>query len=183
MTNSQRQRGWAAVKARLGALSSSALVGVLGDLYRASPENRRFLHARFLGAETEIERYRKLIADAVYPDPFSRRPVRIGEAQKTIRQYRRATGTDIAGVVDLTLTFIEAGTEQSADLGYGDEQYFGALERALDSIGKVWVHLSQERRQDASVRIQRIAARAASIGWGYGDYVQDFVALVAKRQR
>jgi hypothetical protein len=30
------------------------------------------------------------------------------------------------------LTFVEAGTEQAADLGYGDEAYFKALQIRLD---------------------------------------------------
>ena len=34
----------------------------------------------------------------------------------------RTTG-DLAGTVDLMLTFVEAGTEQTADLGYGEDAY------------------------------------------------------------
>jgi len=66
-----------------------------------------------------------LVADAVYPDPFSRRRVSLRDASTAITEYRRSTG-DLSGTVDLMLTCLEAGTEQAADLGYGDESYFAA---------------------------------------------------------
>jgi len=42
---------WASVKARLDRRSPDSLVSLIADLYRASADNRRFLHARFLGFE------------------------------------------------------------------------------------------------------------------------------------
>jgi len=73
---------------------------------------------------------------------------------------------------------VEAGTEQAADLGYGDERYFGALERALDSVVKGLSQLGPDALDRAIARLRRVAARAAVIGWGFGDYVQDLVAGV-----
>ena len=150
-------------------------MSLIGDLYRASPENRRFLQARLLGANAELASYQKLVSDAVYPDPFSRKPIRVSEAQRLMRQYRAAT-KDVAGSVELTLTFLEAGTEQAVDLGYGDEGYFRALARALDSVVEGLKQLEPAARERALARLHRLAARAAKIGWGYGDYVRDMVA-------
>src|SRR5262245_39166192 len=95
---------------------------------------------------TSLEKYRRLVTDAVYPAAFSRRQVSMRDATMTISEYRRSTG-DVAGTVDLMLTFLEAGTEQAADLGYGDESYFGALERKLDAIAKSWPDLSPGDRE------------------------------------
>ena len=50
-----------------------------------------------------IEGYRRIVATAIYPDPFSHRPVSVREANTAIAEYRRATG-DVAGAVDLMLT-------------------------------------------------------------------------------
>jgi len=47
-----------------------------------------------------IEGYRRIVATAIYPDPFSHRPVSVREANTAIAEYRRATG-DVAGAVDL----------------------------------------------------------------------------------
>jgi hypothetical protein len=59
------------------------------------------------------------VIDAVFPDPLSRKQVRIGEAERLIRHYRLSTG-DQTGGIDLMVGMVEAGTEQAADLGYGD---------------------------------------------------------------
>ena len=78
------------------------------------------------------------------------------------------------------LTFLEAGTEQAADLGYGDEVYFGALERKLDAVAKSWQDLSPGIRNEAAKRLERIRRRAQKIGWGYCDYVDDVVTTLLR---
>jgi hypothetical protein len=139
-----KRKKWSDVKARLEAFDPKGLVSLLGELYDASVGNRRFLHSRLTPGSRAIEEYRQLVADAIYPDPFSKRRVSVRDA--AIVEYRRSTG-DASGTVDLMLTFLEAGTEQAADLGYGDEAYFGALR----SVWTPW------RR--SSTRCPRIYAR------------------------
>jgi hypothetical protein len=119
--------GWAELKIRLDTFDRKGLLGLVHDLYEASEGNRRFLQARFLSSAAAIEKYRRLILAAVFPDPLSQRPIRLRDAIAAITEYRRSTG-DVAGSVDLMLTFVEAGTEQAVDLGYGDDAYFSALE-------------------------------------------------------
>jgi len=74
------------------------------------------------------------------------------------------------------LTFVEAGTEQAADLGYGDDAYFSALETKVAAIEKSLGALSSEKRTSATARLVRVRNRAQDIGWGYGDYLSDVVA-------
>jgi hypothetical protein len=73
-----------------------------------------------------IEEYRRLVADAIYPDSFSCRQISVRDAGAAITAYRRSTG-DLFGTIDLMLTFVEAGTEQAIDLGYGDDADFSAI--------------------------------------------------------
>jgi hypothetical protein len=168
---------WADIRKRVDTFDRKSLVGLVRDLYHASSANRRFLDARLLPSSNSVEQYRRLVADAVYPDPFSRRRVSLSDASTAIIEYRRSTG-DLSGTVDLMLTFLEAGTEQAADLGYGDESYFVALERKLDAIAKTWTDLSAEARAEATKRLEWIQKRAKAIGWGYGDYVDDIVSAL-----
>lgn len=177
LTNSKNKAGWASTRKKLELLDRAGLLALVHDLYEANAANRRFLEARFLSASASLEKYRRLVANAVYPDPFSRRAVSVREATMIITEYRRSTG-DVAGTVDLTLTFLEAGTEQAADLGYGDESYFGALERKLDAVAKSWPDLSPPVRKDAAMRLDRIRRRAQNIGWGYCDYVDEVVGAL-----
>ncbi|MGH9387165.1 MAG: hypothetical protein ACRD2N_23085 [Vicinamibacterales bacterium] len=77
--------------------------------------------------------------------------------------------------MDLMLTFIEAGTEQAADLGYGDEAYFAALENKIDAVVKCWPRLPPTAQAQAASRLASVRERAKAIGWGYGDYVDNVV--------
>jgi hypothetical protein len=175
----KNKRGWAAVRKKLELLDRVGLVALVHDLYDANAASRRFLEARFLSSSTSLEKYRRLVVDAVYPDPFSRRQVSVRDATMKITENRRSTG-DMAGMVDLMLTFLEAGTEQAADLGYGDESYFGALERKLDAVAKSWPDLSSHIRDEAAKRLEWIRRRAQGIGWGYCDYVDDVVTALLR---
>ena len=121
---------WARVKPSLETMDRIGLIALIHDLYEIDGLNRRVLHERFVPNGATFQRYRGLVRAAVFPDPLSNRPVRLREATATIREYQRATG-NMTGTVDLMLDFVEAGTEQAADLGYGDDAYFAALEPAI----------------------------------------------------
>ena len=178
-----RRKKWSEVKARLEALDRKGLVSLLGDLYDANEANRRFLHARLVPDSRSIEEYRRLVADAIYPDPFSKRRVSVRDAAAAIVEYRRSTG-DASGTVDLMLTFVEAGTQQAADLGYGDEAYFDALQIRLDAVSKEFDTLPADVRANVRARLGRIQVRAHDVGWGFGDAVDELVhALDARAAR
>lgn len=177
---SKKPASWSNVKASLSSMDRTGLVGVIRDLYDASPANRRFLHARFVPAAATLEEYRDVVDKAVFPDPFRQRPNRLRDAAAAITDYKRSTG-DLVGVVDLLLTFVEAGTEQAADLGYGDETYFSTLERKLAEALSLLESLPDEARGKAAARFIRLAKYHEEIGWGYGDYLADIAARVQRR--
>lgn len=153
------------------------LLKVLRDLHDLSSANRRFLQARFLPADEDIERYRQQVRDAIYPDPFSRRPISVAAAKQVIRQYQRATADPI-GTLDLRLTFVEQGTAQAVDLGFGDEPYFASLESMLTVALESVRALPVEESHRFVARIARLRDSASQIGWGYGDFVDEAVADV-----
>ena len=180
MAEQNTRKKWSDVKTRLEALDRKGLVSLLGDLYDANLANRRFLHARLTPGSRAIEEYRRLVADAIYPDPFSKRRVSVRDASAAIVEYRRSTG-DASGTVDLILTFVEAGTEQAADLGYGDEAYFDALQIRLDAVAKEFDTLPAEVQANVRARLGRIQVRAHDVGWGFGDVVDELVHALDAR--
>jgi hypothetical protein len=182
VAHSQKRKGWADVKARLESFDRKGLVSLIGDLYDANAANRRFLHSRLAPGDNSIEEYHRLVADAIYPDPLSRRQISVRDAGAVITEYKRSTG-DTAGTIDLMLTFIEAGTEQAADLGYGDDAYFSALENKLQAIVKAFEEMPANVKAAVVARLTRIRDRAKGIGWGYGDFVSDVVAALEKRSK
>lgn len=180
MAEQTKRKKWSAVKARLEAFDHKGLVSLLGELYAASVANRCFLHSRLTPGSRAIEEYRQLVADAIYPDPFSKRRVSVRDAAAAIVEYRRSTG-DAAGTVDLMLTFVEAGTEQAADLGYGDEAYFDALQIRLDAVAKQLDTLPPAVRAKVRARLGRIQVRAQDVGWGFSDAVEEVVHALDAR--
>jgi hypothetical protein len=171
---------WAAVKVRLDRMDRAGLVGVR-DLYQAGELNRRFLHARFVAVAPVLDEYRRLVRAAVFPDPFSQRPIQLRDATTTITEYKRVTG-DLAGTVDLMLEFVEAGTEQAADLGYGDEAYFAALERKVKTIVRALDALIESDRRVAMARLIKLGEYQGTIGWGYCDFLGEVAAQVHDRE-
>lgn len=167
--------GWGAIKTKLNGLGAADLVNLLRDVYQASPENRQFLRGRLLPSAADLEKYRNRVVDAIFPDPFSRRRVSVAEAERLIRHYRLSTH-DEPGVVDLMLSMVEAGTEQSADLSYGDESYFASLERVLEGVVKALPLVPASARPSMLRRLQALAERANPLGWGYGDAVREITA-------
>lgn len=180
MAERTKRKKWSDVKARLEAFDHKDLVSLLGELYAASVATRRFLHSRLTPGSRAIEEYRRLVAGAIYPDPFSKRQVSVRDAAAAIVEYRRSTG-DVSGTVDLMLTFMEAGTEQAADLGYGDEAYFNALQIRLDAVAKEFEALPADVRATVRARLGRIKMRAQDVGWGFSDTVDDVIHALAAR--
>jgi hypothetical protein len=174
------RKRWGDLKARLQTFDREGLVRLVADLYAASPANRRFLESRLLPG-SGIEKYRQIVADAIYPDPLSRRAISIRDAGAAIADYKRSTG-DLAGTVDLMMTFVEAGTEQAADLGYGEDAYFNALESRLKGIVKAFDDLPEATRKTTLARLAGVRKRAKNIGWGYGDFVDDVVRTLEHRK-
>jgi hypothetical protein len=167
-----REAGWGAVKAVLKGFSAPGLLALVHDLYDVSPENRQFLRGRLLPSAADLEKYRTRVTDAVFPDPLSRKQVRVGEAERLIRHYGLSTG-DQTGVVDLMLALVEAGTEQAVDLGHAGEAYFAALERVLRSVVDALPSLPESARSSIVLRLRQVTERAESTGWGYGDAVRE----------
>ena len=88
----------------------------------------------------------------------------------------------MAGTIDLLLEFVEAGTKQAADLGYGDDAYFTALERKVREILRLLDELPNGERRAPTERIARLGAYQDMIGWGYGDFLADVAAKVRARE-
>jgi len=102
--------GFGRIRSRLLKQQPTQLVRLIGELYRLSKENQRFLEARLGGAPKQLPMYRQLVADCLGPDPLRKgAKVRIADAKRAISQYERATG-DVAGTAELMLTFVEQGT-------------------------------------------------------------------------
>ena len=81
---------------------------------------------------TAAERYRRTIIEQFYPSRgFGK--LKLAEARKAIRDYRRATG-NLTGTIDLLLTYVENGTQFTRQFGDVSEAYYDSLESVLHEM-------------------------------------------------
>lgn len=127
--------GWSAIRQRIADWPKPALIALVKDLHDASPENRDFQRARFeaenSGGEA-LEKYRRKIVEQFFPQRGDGK-LKLAGARKAIRDYRKATG-NVAGTIDLLLTYVENGTEFTQQFGDINEAYYNSLESALNEL-------------------------------------------------
>lgn len=167
---------WSGISRQLKEWSRPALLALVKDLYDASPENRHFLHARFQAEEAggaALETYRRKIVEQFFPARGDGK-LKLGEARKAIRDYRKATGNTI-GTIDLLLTYVENGTEFTKDFGDINEAYYNSLESAAEEMKTLLFNEGPECYQTFRERIVRLEKFADHIGWGYGDYLRELI--------
>jgi hypothetical protein len=166
--------GFGKLRSTLLKRQPAQLVQIIGELYRLSRENKRFLEARLDEPQKQLPAYRQLVTECLFPDPLRSTKIRIVEAKRAISQYERAT-RDMTGTADLMLTFVESGTAYALDLGYGGEGFFSSLSSMLSRVLDAWHHGSEELRRSLETRLLRLSSSACTIGWGYGDFVEDAI--------
>jgi hypothetical protein len=171
-----KSTGWQSVRRQLSNWTKPALIALVKDLYQVSPGNRDFLQARFQADADDgaaLEKYRRKIVEQFFPARGDGK-LKLAEARKAIREYQKATG-NLAGGIDLRLTYVENGTEFSRQFGYPVESFYNSLESVLNEMAGLLLRESPESYPRFRERIQRLAMLADGIGWGYGDAVRDNV--------
>jgi len=176
----QVDKHWSDVRAVLASQGSAQLLETVRDLYDLSQENRDFLNARYLASENCLESYKKAIDDAIYPNVYESKPIRVSIAKKAISHYTKATGHQ-AGILELMVYFVERGNQFTVDFGDIDEGFYSSLESMFGRI------LETLKRSDYEViahflpRLVAIRDAAAGIGWGYHDYLCEALAKAFPR--
>ena len=150
---------WPQIKSVLVSLDKPELVALLKDLFDHSIESRAFLSARFLAGGVPVailDKYRKRVVEQFLPKRgFGKLDLRA--ARRTIRDYRKAT-SDLAGTVDLMLTYVESGTDFTNQFGDINESFYNSLESVLDEVAvpSAWSVCWGRRKAQHSIRVSKI---------------------------
>lgn len=172
---------WAATCKQLTACDSATLLALLKDLYDISSVNRDFLHARVFagtGSTASFAEYHKRVVNPFYP-PRGEGNLKLGEARKAIREYRKATG-DISGTIELLLTFCETGAAFTNEFGDINERFYDSLDCGLGDLCELIKKQGRGAWEKVRDRLDKLAMDADGIGWGYGDNTYGFVAELRK---
>ncbi len=167
---------WSVLRQHLATLDKSALLALVKDLYEASASNRDFIQARCQAGESGgeiLEKYRGKIVEQFYPARGEAK-LRLSEARKAIRDYRKATG-NLPGTAELLMTYVEQGAEFTLDFGDIDERFYHSVESALDELAALLLDEARGVYPQLSERLARVEQITGDIGWGFHDYIGDVV--------
>ena len=176
----RKSGGWSALRRHLATWDKPALLALVKDLYEVAAENRDFIQARcqYSGQTGEsggeaLEKYRGKIVEQFFPARgFGK--LKLAEARKAIRDYRKATG-NVSGTAELLLTYVENGAEFTCDYGDIDERFYGSVESALDELAALLRGEARGIYPQFRERLARVEQMTDGIGWGFHDYIGDVV--------
>jgi len=167
---------WRAVRRQLAAWERPALIALLKDLYDADGDNRDFIHARCQAEEfgdEALEKYRSRIVEQFFPARGDGK-LKLEEARKAIRDYRKATG-NLHGMAELLMTYVENGTRFTHEHGDMDERFYDSVESALDELAALLRGAARGMYPQFRDRLARVERTTDGIGWGFHDFVGDVV--------
>jgi hypothetical protein len=172
----RKSGGWSAVRQQLAKWEKPALLALVKDLHAASEVGRDLVHARCqpkeFGGET-LEKYRGRIVEQFFPARgFGK--LKLGEARKAIRDYRKATG-NLSGTADLLMTYVENGARFTREYGDIDDRFYSSVESALDELAALLRGEARGMYPKFRDRLAGVEQLTDGIGWGFHDYVGDVV--------
>lgn len=173
---------WANCKAAVKDWPQARLIALLHELYTASEENRRFLHARLLPqkaevtlAEAERALKRLLSVSAAFDGRF-----RHADAKRVVDQFEKATG-DPALVADLLLSDLEMSYRTFSETG-DFEPMVNHIYATLNRLDKTLARLPPGFLLSRASRLNRLAERwEGKFGYGLSDELADFAAVWNER--
>ncbi len=164
-----KKPNWNDVKKSIKEYEAYQLIELVKDLYQLSEDNKIFLHARLIKGDDSLQKYKRIISEALYPDVLREDShCDFDKAEKAIKDFAKATGND-EGTVDLMIYFVECGNQFTLDCGDINEIFYDTLiamyEKATASVLKMpkWKQLPFRQR------LEKIMESADGIGWGYHD--------------
>ncbi|MEI6074533.1 MAG: hypothetical protein WCS94_03095 [Verrucomicrobiota bacterium] len=175
--NPKTSGSWSAVRPHLATWSQPALLALVKNLYDTRPENRDFIQACCQPEEGRgevLEKYRRKIVDQFYPARgFGK--LKLGEARKAIRDYRKATG-NLPGTAELLMTYVENGAQFTDEYGDIDERFYCSIESVLDELAALLRGEARELYPQFCGRLASVEQLTDGIGWGFHDFIADVVA-------
>ena|SRR5437879_5975870 len=168
---------WSAQRRHLATLDKPELLALVKDLYEAAADNRDFIQARCHAGESGgeiLEKYRGKIVEQFYPARGEAK-LRLSEARKAIKDYRKATG-NLSGTTELLMTYVEQAAEFTHEYGDIDERFYNSVESALDELAALLHGEARGMYLQLSERLARVEQITDGIGWGFHDHIGDVVA-------
>ena len=168
------------LKGSLSKLSRDELIKLVGDLYSTSPDNRRFLDARFsssvsVATSKSLTPFKAIIGKSLDPDVMTgRAPLSFVPVRKAISDYKKATG-DLQGVLELMVYAVECGNNFTLEYGDINEQFYTNLESLFRKTAQLLKTMDKGTIDAFLPRLLDVVEKSDGIGWGYHDGISDAI--------
>ena len=173
----KKSSGWNAVRQQISTWEKPELLDLLKDLYETAADNRDFINARSKAANDggeALKKYRGKIVEQFFPARDLGK-LKLGEAHKAIRDYRKATG-NIPDTVELMMTYVENGTRFTHEYGDVDERFYDSVESVLEELAALLQGEARWLYPQFRDRLDKAEKMTQNIGWGFHDFVEEVVA-------
>ena len=179
------------MRQHIGSWGKPALLALVKDLYDTTAENHDFIQARCqaeAGGGEVLEKHRRKIVEQFFPTRGEGK-LKLGEARKAIRDYRKATG-NLPGTVELMMIYVENGVKFTHEYGDIDERFYSSVESALDELAALLQGEARELYPKFRDRLASVEQMTDGIGSGFHDFVagvvgqleEEFAEPVATKQ-
>lgn len=176
------KQSWSTVKSAASSLSQKELLGLVGELYRLSSQNKAFLHARFADRDVAMEEFKAIVAECLNPDVSRNRPLQVAKAKKAVADFCKAV-TDPDANADLMVFFIEQGNAFTLEYGDIDAGFYSALVTMARRAAEVICSLPVDLQAPFMKRLGEVVRSSSGIGWGYHDDLADICAAAFPDRR
>lgn len=167
---------WTTIEYQLDTMDKPELIALLRYLFKSSDTARTFLEMRVLGGDggETLEKYRKRVVGQFFPARGMGK-LDLREARRSIREYQKST-SDLAGTIDLLLSYVEAGTRFTNSFGDINEAFYNSLESALSDLADLLrTPAGRPLYPRFQPRLAQLGRATYGIGWGYGDAVNEIL--------
>jgi hypothetical protein len=173
---------WSTIKTAASELSQKELLGLVGELYRLSSQNKAFLHARFADQSIAMDEFKTIVSECLNPDVSRDRPLQVAKAKKAVADFCKAVA-DPAAHAELMLFFLEQGNAFTLEYGDIDAGFYSALVAMARHAAEVICSLPIGLQEPFMERLGEVVRSSSGIGWGYHDDLADIYAAAFPDRR
>ena len=172
---SKKKPTWKDAKTILVEKEKSELLKLIADLYSSSTENKTFIHSRYSVGESNLDSYKSIISEALYPDIYRNKPIRLSVGKKAISDYFKATKNK-EGQLELMVHYFESGNQFTIEFGDVDEAFYSSLESMFERILIALEKQPPVVQKMYYQKLKKMVSSARNIGWYYYDNISGMLA-------
>lgn len=183
----RKKPSWNDLKPIIETFTPKQLHGLIQDLYRFSPENKEFFHARFLSQSRpsldDLEPYKARIRLAVSPSEPWKHDVKLSAGRKAIRDFKKAHG-GLSVTLELMLYYVRCGNDFTLEFGDIDGPFYDSMVSMFASIVTTLIQqddvaLTSELAPKLIAEFERVDGK---MGWGYADGLKGWIEKLSEEQ-